>query len=209
MPQSGSTPPYPPQGYAQAPFIKFGKGRRTRESPRSRDRNRKECRHIPPRIEGSRESAERRPCLGILNALFRPLLLILSLPLVILTLGLFALVINALLLGFVGHLVKGFHVAGFWPALLGAVIISLITVILNTATGSGETRIDLRHPSSRRPGRRATDPIGASSSRILVPSFGPMTKFPPCKSGNGVASKKLTFRARPMLRRVPNGCGVA
>lgn len=96
--------------------------------------------------------------LGILNALFRPLLLILSLPLVILTLGLFALVINALLLGFVGHLVKGFHVAGFWPALLGAVIISVITVILNTATGSGETRIDLHQPSSRRPGRRDPPP---------------------------------------------------
>jgi putative membrane protein len=92
--------------------------------------------------------------LGILNALLRPLLLILSLPLVVLTLGLFVLVINALLLGLVGQLVKGFQVAGFWPALLGAVIISLITMMLNTATGSGEGRIDLRHPSQRRPGRR-------------------------------------------------------
>ena len=92
--------------------------------------------------------------LGILNALLRPLLLILSLPLVVLTLGLFVLVINALLLGFVGQLVKGFQVAGFWPALLGAVIISLITMVLNTAMGSGEGRIDLRHPYQRRPGRR-------------------------------------------------------
>jgi putative membrane protein len=92
--------------------------------------------------------------LGILNALLRPLLLILSLPLVVLTLGLFALVINAFLLGFVGHLVKGFHVAGFWPAMLGAVVVSLITIILNTATGSGETRIDLRPPSQRRRDRR-------------------------------------------------------
>jgi putative membrane protein len=92
--------------------------------------------------------------LGVLNALLRPLLLILSLPLVVLSLGLFVLVINALLLGFVGQLVKGFHVAGFWPALLGALVIALSTVILNTLTGSGETRIDLRHVAERRPVRR-------------------------------------------------------
>ena len=88
--------------------------------------------------------------LGALNALLRPLLLILSLPLVVLTLGLFALVINALLLYFVGTLVKGFHVDGFGAAFLGGLIISLITLVLNTVTGSGQTRIDLGKAGRRR-----------------------------------------------------------
>lgn len=88
--------------------------------------------------------------LGVLNALLRPLLLILSLPLVVFSLGLFILVINALLLYFVGTLVKGFDVTGFWPAFFGGLLISLVTLALNTATGSGERRIDLHVPPRRR-----------------------------------------------------------
>jgi putative membrane protein len=87
--------------------------------------------------------------LGVMNALLRPLLLILSLPLVVFSLGFFVLVINAFLIYFVGTLVKGFHVAGFWPAFWGGLIVSVVTVVLNTVTGSGEQRIQLR----RRPGR--------------------------------------------------------
>lgn len=87
--------------------------------------------------------------LGVLNALLRPLLLILSLPLVVLSLGLFVLVINALLLKTVGELVKGFYVDGFWPSFFGALLISLITMVLNTVSGTGEKRIDLRHPPGR------------------------------------------------------------
>jgi putative membrane protein len=62
--------------------------------------------------------------LGVLNAIARPILMLLSLPLVILSLGLFLLVINAGLLYFVGWVVKGFNVAGFWSAFFGALIIS-------------------------------------------------------------------------------------
>jgi len=91
--------------------------------------------------------------LGVLNALLRPLLLLLSLPLVVFTLGLFTLVINALLLMLVGQLVKPFHVETFWAAFWGGLIISLVSLVLNTFTGTGEKRIELhsRTPRSPRP----------------------------------------------------------
>ena len=90
--------------------------------------------------------------LGIFNVILRPLLLLLSLPVVILTLGLFTWVINALLLYFVGQLVRAFHVADFWSALWGALIISLVSLVLNSLTGTGEQRIDFRR-GRRRPDR--------------------------------------------------------
>jgi putative membrane protein len=80
--------------------------------------------------------------LGVLNAFVRPLLFWLSLPLVIFSLGLFMLVINALLLEFTGWLLAPhFSVAGFGPAFLGALIISIISLILNILTGTGRSRI--------------------------------------------------------------------
>jgi putative membrane protein len=80
--------------------------------------------------------------LGILNAVLRPIILVLALPLLIFTLGLFLLLINALLLYFVGFLLRPhFYVDGFWSAFWGALIISVISVILNTMTGSGNSRV--------------------------------------------------------------------
>jgi putative membrane protein len=72
--------------------------------------------------------------LTILNLLVRPILLMLTLPLIILSLGLFLIVVNALLLELTAYLVTGFSVAGFWPAVGGAVVISLVTMILNIWT---------------------------------------------------------------------------
>ena len=69
--------------------------------------------------------------LGVINAVLRPILLLLTLPLTILTLGLFALVINGLMLYIAGSIVKGFHVAGFWPSVFGALFLSLISWIAN------------------------------------------------------------------------------
>ncbi len=69
--------------------------------------------------------------LALLNALVRPVLYLLSLPFIILTLGLFMVVINALLIQLVSFLVKGFVVEGFWPAFWGAVLISVVSSILN------------------------------------------------------------------------------
>src|SRR6266516_5417954 len=91
--------------------------------------------------------------LGLLNAFLRPLLMLLSLPLLIVTLGLFTLVINALLLYLVGQL-KFFHVASFGAALWGALVISVVTIILNTLTGTGSSRVEVRRkkPPSSPPG---------------------------------------------------------
>ena len=69
--------------------------------------------------------------LGILNAFFRPVLLILTLPINILSLGLFTFIINALMLKMASGVIPGFDVRGFWTALLGALIITLISWLLN------------------------------------------------------------------------------
>lgn len=69
--------------------------------------------------------------LGILNVLLKPLLIILTLPINILTLGLFTLVINAILILIAAKLVDGFKVDGFWWALLFALVLSVINSILS------------------------------------------------------------------------------
>jgi len=69
--------------------------------------------------------------LGILNAIVRPVLLVLSLPLIVLSLGFFILLINAFLLSVVGWLIPGFRVDGFGWAVLGAIVISFVSWALN------------------------------------------------------------------------------
>jgi len=69
--------------------------------------------------------------LGLVNALIRPFVILLTLPINILTLGLFTFVINGLLFWFVASFVKGFSVAGFWPAVFGAIVYSLISWALS------------------------------------------------------------------------------
>ncbi len=63
--------------------------------------------------------------LGIMNAILRPILVLLTLPVNLLTLGLFSFVINAFLFWLVSTVVKGFYVDGFWPALIGSIVLSL------------------------------------------------------------------------------------
>ena len=69
--------------------------------------------------------------LGILNIFFKPILLLLTLPVNILTLGLFTFVINAILLMMVSGVIKGFVVSGFWSAVFGSIVISIISWVLN------------------------------------------------------------------------------
>jgi putative membrane protein len=69
--------------------------------------------------------------LGLANALVRPLLFILTLPVTIITLGLFIFVINALMLWLVSTMVKGFVISGFVPAFLGAIVLWLISMATN------------------------------------------------------------------------------
>jgi putative membrane protein len=72
--------------------------------------------------------------LTFLNLLVRPILFVLTLPLIVLSMGLFLIVVNALLLELTAYLVSGFSVTGFWPAVGGAIVISLVTMILNSWT---------------------------------------------------------------------------
>jgi len=69
--------------------------------------------------------------LGIVNTIIKPILVLFTLPLTILTLGLFLLVINGLMLWLVSALVRGFHVSGFWGAVFGSILISLVSWLLS------------------------------------------------------------------------------
>jgi putative membrane protein len=82
--------------------------------------------------------------LGLINVLIKPALLVLTLPINILSLGLFTLVINAACLGLVGLVIKGFQVGGFWPAIFGALLLSLISMFLNAAVWVGGFKVRIR-----------------------------------------------------------------
>lgn len=90
--------------------------------------------------------------LGILNAILRPVLIILTLPLNILSLGLFTFVINAFLLKVASGVIPGFEVHGFWPALFGSLIISLVSWLLSSLINDrGRVEvIDLKKRSGNR-----------------------------------------------------------
>jgi putative membrane protein len=83
--------------------------------------------------------------LGFVNAIIKPLLIILTLPLTLLTLGLFLLVLNALMLMLVAALVRGFTVAGFWTAFFTSIFISLLNFVIDgmlVGESSPVTQID-------------------------------------------------------------------
>jgi putative membrane protein len=88
--------------------------------------------------------------LTLLNLLLRPMLFVLTLPLIVLSLGLFLIVLNALLLELTAYMVKGFTVSGFWPAVGGALVISIVTSVLNLFTGDYR-QVDVRPTQPREP----------------------------------------------------------
>lgn len=94
--------------------------------------------------------------LGVMNAFVRPILLLMALPLLIFSLGLFIFVINALLLYFVGTILPGFHVESFWWAFGGALIISIVSLVLNVLTGNTRSHVKVQRgqqpPRSDGPG---------------------------------------------------------
>jgi putative membrane protein len=100
--------------------------------------------------------------LGILNAFVRPILLILSAPLILLTLGFFVLVVNSLMLLLVPSVVSGFHVDGFWSAFWGAIIISLISWMLSAFFRGSDGRVHVltHHTQIKRVPGRVVDPKG-------------------------------------------------
>lgn len=75
--------------------------------------------------------------LGLVNAVVKPILVIFTLPLTILTFGLFLLVINAISLGLVGYLTPGFDVNGFFPAVIGSIVLSLVSGVLDRVFQEG------------------------------------------------------------------------
>ena len=79
--------------------------------------------------------------LGVVNAVIRPILLILTLPLTVLTLGFFILIVNGISLALVAALVPGFHIAGLWSATIGAIIVSLTSWAASAFVG-GSGRIE-------------------------------------------------------------------
>ena len=98
------------------------------------------------RVEGFGTALAAAAILGILNALVRPILIILTLPLTVITLGVFILVINALLFQLAGAVVSGFHIDSFWSALLGSLIVSVVSWIMNFAIAGemGEQTVWIR-----------------------------------------------------------------
>lgn len=73
--------------------------------------------------------------LGVVNAIVRPIAVVLTLPLTLLTLGLFLLVVNAAMLGLVALLLSGFQISGFWTAVGGALIVSLTSWVASGLIG--------------------------------------------------------------------------
>jgi len=84
--------------------------------------------------------------LGILNSLVKPVLQVLSIPFIIMTLGLFLIVINAILLRITSGLVHGFHVTGFWPAVGGSLVISVVSMFLGYPRAKRRIVVDRQEP---------------------------------------------------------------
>lgn len=90
--------------------------------------------------------------LGILNALVRPVLLLLSLPFIVVTLGFFILIVNAVMLSIAGGLVPGFYVGGFGHAIMGALIISVVSWLLSLFFRASDGRYHvITHHSALKP----------------------------------------------------------
>jgi putative membrane protein len=102
--------------------------------------------------------------LGLLNAFFRPVLMFLALPLLIVTLGLFTLVINAVLLMFVSSVVSGFQVADFFTAIEGSILISVVSILGNMMLGGGKQIAGGEKPAPRPP---RNEPPDAGSGPVI------------------------------------------
>lgn len=117
--------------------------------------------------------------IGLLNAFLRPVLILMTLPFTIATLGLFTLIINGLMFYLASKFVIGFNVLGFWSAFWAALLFSIISFILNLifATGSGPNFI------FRSSGFRANDEIGSKETDDIIDVEG--TVIEDSKEGKG------------------------
>ncbi len=83
------------------------------------------------RVDGIESALIAALLLGLINTLLRPLLILLTLPATVLTLGLFIFVINGLLFWFAGSVLRGFEVSGFWVGVMGALLYSILSSLLS------------------------------------------------------------------------------
>jgi len=100
--------------------------------------------HVVPgiRLDGLVSALVAGLLLGLVNAIVRPILVVLTFPITLLTLGLFLLVLNAFCLWLVSVFVTGFHVDGVWPAFWGALLVSIVSWILTALiSDSGRVRV--------------------------------------------------------------------
>ena len=81
--------------------------------------------------------------LGLVNAFVKPILTILTLPLTVLTLGLFLLVVNGISLSLAGYFTPGLEVDGFWPAVIGAIVLSLVSGLIGGFVNKAQEREDI------------------------------------------------------------------
>ncbi|MCX7816266.1 MAG: phage holin family protein [Syntrophales bacterium] len=94
------------------------------------------------RVQGFLSAFSAAAVLGVMNVFLRPILLLVTLPINVLTLGVFTFLINALLLKMTAAVIPGFDVEGFWSAVLGAMVVSLVSWLLNFTIGdSGRVEI--------------------------------------------------------------------
>ncbi len=84
--------------------------------------------------------------LGFANAIVKPLLIVLTLPLTLLTFGLFLLVINALVILLVAALVRGFRVSGFWTALFASLFVSVLSIVIGSFFGGSDPAMQIQMP---------------------------------------------------------------
>ena len=85
--------------------------------------------------------------LGFANAVVRPLLVFLTLPLTLITFGLFLLVINALMMMLVAALVKGFRVSGFWTAFFASIFVSLLSIVFGAIVSTHDPGQEIQMPA--------------------------------------------------------------
>ena len=103
--------------------------------------------HIVPgiSIDGLLSAVAAAVLLGLVNAVVRPILVVLTLPITLVTLGLFLLVLNGLCFWMVASVVRGFHVVGFWAAVLGALFVSVVNwVVTVLVSDSGRVQVITR-----------------------------------------------------------------
>jgi len=101
------------------------------------------------RLDGALSAVAAGTLLGVVNAVVRPVLLILTFPITLVTLGLFLFVLNGICLWLVAEVVRGFHVAGFWSAVLGALCVSVVSWIVTAlVSDSGKVVVITRRPRS-------------------------------------------------------------